>query len=53
MYSTGDPTPIPDTESLSELVSVSYVCVALGETVESMMKRWFTLGSPAAHTLVM
>ena len=53
MYSTGDPTPMPDTESLSELVPVSYVCVALGEIEPSMMNRWLTLGSPAAHTLVM
>ena len=29
MYSTGDPTPMPATESLSELVPVPYVCEEL------------------------
>ena len=53
MYSTGDPAPIPDTESASESVFVENVCDALGDRVPSMMKRWLTLGSPAAQTLVM
>ena len=53
MYRIGDPAPMPDSESLSELVFGSTVCTAFGDSTLSITHRWLTLGSPAAHTLLM